>query len=49
MIYTVLGLAFLLTCAGVAGFAPRRAIRAWIPATLAAMIVVAEFVLLTLR
>jgi len=49
VIYTLLGLAFLLTCAGVGGFAPRRAIRAWVPATLAAMIVVAEFVLLTQR
>jgi hypothetical protein len=49
VIYTVLGLTFLLACASIAGFAPRRATRAWVPATLAALIVAAEFVALTQR
>jgi len=49
VIYTVLGLAFLLGCAGIGGFAPRRAARGWVPATLAAVMVAVEFVVLTLR
>jgi len=49
LIYTIFGLVFLLTCAAVGGFAPRRAMRASSAATLAALMVGALFLVLTQR